>query len=229
VKDNRSLEERITEWRNYVLRRQALHSVDVEELEDHLRTQIGTLRDAGLDEDEAFLVTVKRLGDLDSISREFAQEYSERLWKQFVVSPGDGSSSFTATRNAVVAVGLAVVAAAAIKLPGLFGVKMDGTDAEASFYVRNLSLFVLPFLAGYFAWKRGLSRTGWCWAAVAFVAAGLIMNLLPFETNGHTEILSAIHLPIALWLAIGYAYTGGQWRTHDLRMNFIRFSGEWFI
>ena len=68
------LEERIAEWRSYVRRRQAIHTVDVEELEDHLRSQVADLREAGLDEDEAFLIAVKRIGDLEALSREFARE-----------------------------------------------------------------------------------------------------------------------------------------------------------
>ena len=55
------------------------------------------------------------------------------------------------------------------------------------------------------------------------------MNLLPFTEMGHTEILAAIHLPIALWLTVGVAYAGGQWLDHQQRMNYVRFSGEWFI
>jgi hypothetical protein len=42
-------------------------------------------------------------------------------------------------------------------------------------------------------------------------------------------VLAAIHLPIALWLMVCYSYTGGQWRGHVQRMNYVRFSGEWFI
>ena len=42
-------------------------------------------------------------------------------------------------------------------------------------------------------------------------------------------LLAALHLPIALWLAVGYAYAAGRWRDHDQRMNYVRFSGEWFI
>jgi hypothetical protein len=34
---------------------------------------------------------------------------------------------------------------------------------------------------------------------------------------------------MALWLALGVAYTGGRWRDSQQRMNFVRFSGEWFI
>jgi hypothetical protein len=223
------LEERIGQWRQYLRRRQAVHSADVEELEDHLRSQIDALRGAGLDEDEAFLVAVKRLGDLDNLSREYAIEYSERLWKQLVVSSRTDASSLTKPRDAAVAVGLAVAAAVAIKIPGLFGLRIPGPPAAVSFYLRNLSLFVLPFLAVFFALKRGLHRRGWYWLAVPFVAAGLVVNLLPFKPDSHTLVLAAIHLPIALWLMVCYAYTGGRWRGHEQRMNYVRFSGEWFI
>src|SRR3989337_2502182 len=82
-----SLEEQIDRWRSYLRRRQAIHSVDVAELEDHLREQIAVLVGAGLATDEAFLVAVKRMGALDAVSREFAREHSDRLWKQLVVAP----------------------------------------------------------------------------------------------------------------------------------------------
>jgi hypothetical protein len=229
------LEERIGEWRSYVLRRQAIDAMDVDELEDHLQTQVADLREAGLDEEEAFLIAVKRLGDLDSLSREYAREYSERLWKRLVVAPQAGESGAQWTKEALVAVGLAVAAGVAIKVPELFGMKLDapdpgkGIDEHASFYARNLSLFVLPFLAGFFAWKRGLEHAGRLWLAAPFVVAALVVNLLPFTPMGHTEMLAAMHLPIALWLTVGIAYAGGRWRDHQPRMNYVRFSGEWFI
>jgi hypothetical protein len=229
VNDNGSLEERVGEWRQYIRRRQAVHAVDVIELEDHLRSQVEAQSEAGLDEDEAFLVAVKRLGDLDSLSREFAREYSERLWKQLVVSPEAGAASSAPSQNAMVAVALAIAASIALKLPELFGLRIMGPDAADSFYMRNLGLFVLPFLAGYFAWERGLRQPGWLWLTLPFVAAGLAMNVMPFKASGHTEMLAALHLPIALWLTVGFAYAGGQWRSHEQRMNFVRFSGEWFI
>ena len=62
-----ALEERIEEWRSYLRSQQAIHTVDVEELEDHLRGHVATLSDAGLTPDEAFLVAVKRMGDLDEL------------------------------------------------------------------------------------------------------------------------------------------------------------------
>lgn len=220
------LEERIAEWRAYVSRRQAIHAVDVDELEDHLRNQVSDLEAAGLDEDEAFLIAVKRIGDLDTLSQEYAREYSERLWKRLVVTSEPGRSDWN--RDAAVAVGLAVAAGVAIKVPELFGIGWDGEE-ETLWYVRNLSLLVLPFLAGFLAWKRALPMGWLAGLAGAFLAAALVINLTPFAHEGHTLILAALHLPMALWLAVGVAYAGGRWRDSRQRMNYVRFSGEWFI
>jgi len=222
-----SLEEQIDQWRSYLRRRQAIHAVDVVELEDHLREQIAVLVGAGLATDEAFLVAVKRMGDLDTLSREFAREHSDRLWKQLVVAPSDsGERHAGAQTDAIVAFCLAAAAALAIKVPALFGIRLD---ENAGFYARNLSLFVLPLLAGYFVWKRGGGQATLRWLAVAFAGAACFANVYPLVPGGHTETLTALHLPIALWLLIGIAYAGGRWREVAGRMDFIRFSGELFI
>src|SRR5690606_41336527 len=95
------------------------------ELEDHLREQIAALGAEGLSEEEAFLVAVKRLGSIDALTREFAREHAERLWKQLVLS-GDGgygdaeSVAGEGSRRMWVALALAAAAAVAIKLPALF-------------------------------------------------------------------------------------------------------------
>src|SRR5215211_5549030 len=223
-----SLEDQIDRWRSYLRRRQAIHSADVAELEDHLREQVAVLVDAGLAADEAFLVAVKRMGKLDALSREFAREHSERLWKQLVVVSSDsGELRARARTDTIVAFSLAV-AAVVIKVPALFGIQWD-QDAGFYFYARNLSLFVLPLLTGYFVWKRRLDTKTLRWLAVAFVAAGVFANVYPFASGGYTEALTALHLPIALWLVVGIAYAGGRWGEVAGRMDFIRFSGELFI
>src|SRR5262249_20237931 len=157
----------------------------------HLRAQIAVLADAGLTTDEAFLVAVKRMGNLDALSREFAREHSDRLWKQLVVLPSDpGDTRARARTDAVVAFCLAVAADVVIKVPALFGIRLD---QDAGFYARNLSLFVLPLLTGYFVWKRRLDTRTVRWLAVAFVAAGVFANVYPFAPSGHTGTLTALH------------------------------------
>ena len=87
--------------------------------------------------------------------------------------------------DAIVAFALAVAAAALVKVPALFGIDLDD---DAEFYGRNVSLFVLPLLTGYFAWKRRLDRRTVSWLAAAFVAAAVFANVYPFAPEGSTEV-----------------------------------------
>lgn len=245
-----SVETLIAGWRAHLRRHEAAHTLDVEEVEGRLRDEVTALQDAGLTDDEAFLIALRRVGETDAASREFARERFGRLWEQPVPDPvganddgrampfwerllgllvpetevGDGGRS--ARTEFVVVFGLAIVAALAIKVPELFGYRLIDGDAV---YARNLSLFVLPMLAGYFAWKRGLSGRASLWLVLPFVAAAVFANVFPFMKGGDTESLTAIHLPIALWLAVGFAYVGGRWRSVERRTDFVRFSGELFI
>jgi hypothetical protein len=222
---DRPLEEQIAQWREYVRRRQALHGPDVEELEGHLRDQLAALTEAGLAGDEAFLVAVKRMGSLDALSREFARAHSERLWKQLVMaSPDAEKPANTGPAEILVVLSLAVAAALAIKLPALFGLRIDGGDQP--FYFRNASLFVLPLLTIYFVWKRGSGVASGLWLALPFAAGAVFANVFPFPKGSDTEVLTALHLPIALWLAVGFAYVRSRWFDDGGRMNFVRFSGE---
>jgi hypothetical protein len=231
------LETQIDAWRGHLRRSRAVTATDVEELEDHLREQIASLGAEGLSADEAFLVAVKRMGAIDALTREFAREHSERLWKQLVLSSDagygiSGSTVASGSRRMWVALALAVAAGAAIKLPALFGI---GFDPDATlFYPLNLSFFVLPFIAAYFAWERPLPRSSQAWLVTTFAVAAIVVNamLRPWqdaEAAGNTHALTGLHLPIALWLLVGVAYVGGRWRGSERRMDFVRFTGELFI
>jgi hypothetical protein len=62
------VEARIAQWRAALAGSRALSPADVDELEEHLRDQIADLGAAGLDDDEAFLIAVKRLGRVDRMT-----------------------------------------------------------------------------------------------------------------------------------------------------------------
>ncbi|MGH9139925.1 MAG: permease prefix domain 1-containing protein [Vicinamibacterales bacterium] len=224
--DDRPLEEQIEQWRAYVSRRQALHGPDVQELEGHLRDQLAALTAGGLTADEAFLVAVKRMGNLDALSREFARAHSDRLWKQLVIAPDAEAPANTGPAEIFVALSLAVAAALAVKVPALFGHPLSPDEELPPFYARNASLFVFPLLTIYFMWKRRLSVATGLWLALPFAAGAVFANAFPFVRKSDTQVLTVLHLPIALWLAVGVAYVGGGWFTNGGRMNFVRFSGE---
>ena len=218
------VESQVAEWRAYVAKAPAVNGRDVDELEAHLRDQIAELDAAGLTADEAFLVAVKRMGDLDTLSREFAREHSGRLWKQLVLGgedeparpPGGGFELLVFALAAAVAIQVARLAA---QFP----------EQEAGWLLRNASLFVFPFVAGYFARRRQLDTRGWVLTAATFVLVALMVNLYPYRAGSATELLVVLHLPVMLWLAVAYPYMGGTIRSHELRMDFVRFTGEWVI
>ncbi len=225
----KSLEEQIAQWRSTVRRRSALQAGEVATLEGQLRAQIADLSRAGLATEEAFLVAVIRMSNVDTGSREFARERSDHVWKQLVVAPADSVERRAAARkDAIVAFGFAVLAGVVIKLPELFGISITD-DANKSFYLRNASLLVLSCLIGYFVWKRRLAMRTVGWLAGAFAGAVVFANLPAFGSARGFEPLTALHLPIALWLGVGIAYAGGRWSQASGRMDFIRFSGELFI
>jgi hypothetical protein len=222
------LEAQIAQWRTYVAGHRAVDHTDVDELESHLRDQVTELVESGLTGDEAFLVAVKRMGNLDELSREFAREHSDRLWKQLVLAPTTTQSKGRTARNDfVVMLGLAVLAALAVQAPRLFG--LDPMDMTSGFYIRNIGFLVLPMVAGYFAWTRHVGPGRLAMLAAPFLAGVIFANVYPFTRSGSTEVLTGIHLIVALWLAVGVAYLGGEWRSEGTRMDFVRFTGEWFI
>jgi hypothetical protein len=219
-----ALESQIAEWRAYVARSPAVTGRDVDELDAHLRDQIAELDSAGLTADEAFLVAVKRMGDLDHLSREFAREHRGRLWKQLVLSGEDEPARLSG--GWVEAFVFAAAAAVAMQVARLAA---DFPDEEPDWLGRNISLFVLPFVAGYFARRRQLDTRRCILAAVPFVLAALVVNLYPFGADSATERVAALHLPVALWFAVAHPYMGGTLRSHERRMDFVRFTGEWVI
>ncbi len=123
------LAAQFAQWHQYVQRRRELQPADAEELEDHLRGSVDELIGVGLRPDEAFLVAVKRMGSLDELSREFAREHSERLWKQLMLT-GESDSPVAVSRARRELVAMVICAAGAVvsvKVPALFGLASTPT------------------------------------------------------------------------------------------------------
>jgi hypothetical protein len=219
-----SVELEIAEWRSFVGQAPAVNGRDLEELEAHLRDQIADLNEAGLAADEAFLIAVKRVGSLDELSREYAREHSGRLWRQLVLTDGDDERA--AASQWPEAVLFAVAAAVTLLVAQLIA----GYPSEQSeWLLRNASLFVLPFLAGWLAVRRQLPVRHVLLLGGVFLIAAVVVNAYPYADDAATEYLVAAHLPVALWFVVAIAYMGGVVRSHERRMDFVRFTGEWFI
>ncbi|MGV9769459.1 permease prefix domain 1-containing protein [Microbacterium sp. NPDC003461] len=224
------VEEQIAQWRGYLQRHRAIAAADLDELEDHLRAQIDDLSAAGLADDEAFLVAIRRMGGTDAISREFAREHTERMWKQLTAADGLAADR----REPVVAIGLGAAAGLTVlALIQLFsyGAPLGGVEANAALF-RVLPTLVLAFLAAYFVWKRRPAPRTTVALAVVFGVLVATQALMPFPSAtgvGATELLTTIHLPIVAWGLVGIAYAAGRWRDHAARMDFVRFTGEFAV
>lgn len=216
------VETQIGRWREYVTRGDAITEIDAEELEGHLRDQIAELGSGGLTDDEAYLIAVKRLGNVDELTREYAREHVGRLWKQLLPYDEVASAADQSWRPAVmwaVAAGLGTLAAQ---------VWLDSPESEWR-QAFNVVLVVLALLSGFFAQRRALPASAWLICGAPFVIFAIVVNGFPYPTVSDTAELTVIHLPIALWFAVGFAYVATEWRNPGRRMDFVRFTGEWLI
>ncbi len=218
------LELNISSWCDYLRSSGKLDEVDVIELENHLREQIDELIENGLSEDEAFLISVKRLGNVNLISEEYSKVNTDNLWKQLLIDPVDPAAKKQSRRDILLVVLFSLLAGTAAKTPTFFGL-----DMESVVYFKNISFYILPFIVLFFVIKHDINKKLIWYIAGIFALTGVIINLYPSYSPNHTAMLTGVHLPIMLWLVTGAAYMGEEWRTKKGRMNFIRFTGESLI
>lgn len=230
---NADLDARIAQWRAAISRSAAVTDTDADELESHLRDSIDDLHRAGLDDEEAFLIAVKRLGSTDAVTAEFAREHGDRLWKQLVLAPA--TSAPTDRRSLGAMLVFAAVAAVVIQVARLVAEWASGMPgAPAGWFVLDLSLFVLPVLAGYFVWLRRPPRRAIALLAGVVAVLAVVMNVYPFDHgpgygSGQSGWLAAGHVAVVLWFVVAAAYLGGAAWTPGRRMDAVRFTGEWVI
>ncbi len=129
------------------------------------------------------------------------------------------------SRNQIVwVIILALLAGTTAKIPALFSIRTSDIV-----YFKNLSFYVLPFVALFFALKHGIGKKQTGTLLLIYAASCLIINLYPSYSPHQTVLLTGTHLPLLLWLITGVAYMGKEWKSSKARMNFLRFTGECVI
>lgn len=92
----------------------------------------------------------------------------------------------------------------------------------------NLLFGIIPFICAYFAYRSKPERK------LIYIIAGLMagsivyMNLLPMD-NKDTILLAYLHLPVFLWMVMGFAFAGDDYKQGNARLSFLKFNGEFFI
>lgn len=222
------LEFNIRSWSDHLRSRGKLNGNDILELESHLRDEIDDLVKGGLSPDEAFIISVKRIGNINAISNEYSKINMTAFWKHLLVEKTDQDSERKNRRNIALVVLFSLLAGTLAKLPEIFGYHLID-PAYSVFYLKNLSLFILPLIALYFLITRKLNGKYAAATLGTFCLSAIVINLYPSFPPGDTVLLTALHLPIILWLIVGIVYIGRGWRESKRRMDFLRFTGETII
>ncbi len=235
------LEAEVRKWKNYLTISGSLTYSNLQELESLLRDNIEGLAEQGLEQEEAFLLAVRRLGNVALLDEEFAKVSTGDMWKQLLV-PADNPLTFKRNRKEIVLVLiLSLCAGLMSKIPLHLGYGDIGNNQMHYFRIAPILIF-LP-LSLYFIWKRSLPVLRSLFVLSIFPAYLFISILYPSIEPYHTSSLSMMHAPILMAYLLFYFYGGPDiispslngtntsegWRNPNTRLNFIRFLGELFI
>lgn len=230
------LDAEIRAWRAVLSASGSFVFSDIEELESHLRDSVDALLSQGLSTEEAFLVAIKRLGDVSAVNEEFAKVSTADVWRQLLV-PADTAGTRTRNRREfLLVVALALFAGLLGKIPALFG--FSDIEGSGLVYPKNAAVFALLPVTFYLMYKRSFPIIRSLAVIGFFAVYVLLANLYPSMDPHHTAQLSAMHAPIVLLYLLMYVHGGpdvsgrtrrGGWRHPNNRLNFVRFAGESFL
>ena len=160
-------------------------------------------------------MAVKRIGAINDLTREFAREHSDQLWKQLVLSGDKAPAAPPGRRRQAGPAGCGSPSA----WPSLRPWRSESRPCSGShstaepgrgfFYLLNISFFAFPVSRRVLRVGPAAPRcaAGWRWLPSS-PRQQQAVNAFPFAFSpkgepGHTFVLTALHLPIALWLGRG--------------------------
>ena len=141
-----------------------------------------------------------------------SSELSAQIWQQRLAV---SSTSWGSKGDWTLLVIIAAFVAFLMQLPDLFSISHD------LYFPRNMSFIVMPGIGAYFAYKQGLSLRDLVWPLSILVVSIVYINLLPEGST--TLLLTCLHVPILIWLAVGYIFAGND---SAKRMEFLRYHGD---
>jgi len=97
------------------------------------------------------------------------------------------------------------------------------------FYPRNIPLIIFSSLIYYFSWKKGLELKRIVIVSVIILFSALFINLLPNNPESDTLILSSIHLPLFLWIVLGFVYVSDNPTDLTKRLDFLKYNGDLIV
>ena len=127
-------------------------------------------------------------------------------------------------KNELLWIGLAIIIAGFIaKIPQFQGVRED------FFYQRNVSFIFLPLLMIYFIWKKDQTWKNLITPIFIFIIAAFYINFLPNNIASQTNQLAFFHLPIMMWLLLGFVFLGSKLNGFTNGLQYLRFTGDLIV
>ncbi len=117
----------------------------------------------------------------------------------------------------------ALIVAFLMQMPDLFSISHD------FYFPRNMAFIAMPGIAAFFTFKQDLSLKSILPPLGILLFSVVFINLLPVGPISDTLLLSCIHLPILIWLLVGYLYSGAQLSLTEKRIDFLRFHGDLLV
>jgi len=220
------LTESLNLWINHVKDKMKLSESETKELRETLVKKVSSLSSQGLSEEESFLISAKRL----SKEKGYHLVLSEGpLWKEVAIKAKETQTETNRLRSILMVVFFSLIAGTMSKLPEWIYGTNNYSMAYGMMVFKNITLYVLPLVALYLLIQHKSSRKMILVVMGIFALTIVLINVYPFNGDRNTEILTGLHTPLLLWLIVGVAYLGDEWKISKRRMDFIRFTGESFI
>jgi hypothetical protein len=116
-----------------------------------------------------------------------------------------------------------IVAAFFMQFPDIFGISHD------AYFPRNVSFIVLAGMGGLFIFQQQLRLSG-IWPALAALLFSMVyLNAIPMDSKSDVFALACLHVPIFLWIFVGYLYVGGLNPAGPKGIEFLRFHGDLLV
>jgi hypothetical protein len=110
-----------------------------------------------------------------------------------------------------------------MQLPDLLAISHD------LYFPRNMSFIAMSGLAVYFASRQGLRWNQVLLPLSLVLFSILFVNFLPNNPASNSLNLTCIHLPILMWLLVGYIFSGANLNIESRRIEFLRFHGDLLV
>lgn len=116
-----------------------------------------------------------------------------------------------------------LVAAFFMQFPDIFGISHD------AYFPRNVSFIVLAGMGGLFAFQQRLGLFATWPALIAMLFSMIYINVVPMDQQSDAFVLACMHVPIFLWIFVGFLYVGGLNPAGPKGIEFLRFHGDLLV